>query len=125
MFNSVPYHPEYYELKSAKKLNKVFKRVLNARNWKTREKYLSEAYIFIANQHNFLHITKYIEPSIQKYYGRNYKVIFGDRFANELFLSITDDAIMKISRIGSIDQITNVLPILQNPDLIYKSRVLY
>ncbi len=96
-----------------------------AKNWKTREKYLSEVYIHIANQHNFLHITKYIEPCIQKYYDRDYKVIFGDRFANELFSSITDDTIKNINRIGSIDQITNVLSILQSSDQIYKSKVLY
>jgi hypothetical protein len=115
----------FNELKSAKTLNKVFKGILNARNWKTREHYLSEAYIYIAKQHNLLQITKYIEPCIQKYYSRDYKVIFADRFANELFSSITDDTIRNINKIGSIDQITNVLSILQSSDQIYKSKVLY
>ena len=89
------------------------------------EKSLSEAYVFIANQHNILNITKYIKPSIQNYYGRNYKVIFGDRFAQELFSSITDKQIIKLNKIGNIDQITNELQILQNPELIGKITVLY
>lgn len=115
----------FSELKSSKILNKVFKSILNAKKWKAREKSLSEAYVFIANQHNILNITKYIKPSIQNYYGRNYKVIFGDRFAQELFSSITDKQIIKLNKIGNIDQITNELQILQNPELIGKITVLY
>jgi hypothetical protein len=115
----------FNELQSSKKLNQIFKSVLNANNWKIREKRLSQAYISIANQHNLLNITKYIEPSIQNYYGRNYKVIFGDRFANELFSSISDKEIIKLNKIGNIDQITNELQILQNPELIDKIKVIY
>lgn len=115
----------FNELESAKLLNKIFKSILNAKNWKTREKYLSEAYIHIAKQHNLLNLTKYIEPCIQKYYARDYKVIFADRFANELFLCISDTTIKNINKIGSIDQITNVLSILESSDQIYKSKVFY
>lgn len=115
----------FKELKSAKELASILKSAMRAANWKQREKHLTRAYVFIAKAHNALQVTQPIEPSVSNYYGRNYTVIFASRFSEALFSRIQDAAIQRLNRIGSIDQMTNTLTILEDPKLIRKTASLY
>lgn len=115
----------FTELKSAKELAAILKSALGAANWKQREKHLARAYVFIAKAHNAIQITQPIEPSVSKYYGRKYNVLFANRFSEALFSRIQDTSIKSLNKIGSIDQITNTLTILEDPKLIRKTAALY
>ena len=71
----------FSKLTIGKKLMPVLRRVMLATTWRTREKWLSQAYAMIAEQHNALRITKPLPTKTSSYFSRPYLVIHGDNFA--------------------------------------------
>ncbi|KKQ80816.1 MAG: hypothetical protein UT02_C0002G0041 [Parcubacteria group bacterium GW2011_GWC2_38_7] len=110
----------------SKKLSPILEKVLTAKNWKEREKYLSQAYKIIAQMHNNLKITKPLATDVSSFHDRPYLVIHGDVFANELKKKIKDSAVKKISAdIGSVNQLSNTVDLLENDKLLKKLGILY
>ena len=78
------------------------------KNWKDREKGLSEIYLILAEMHNDLAITEYIEPKITNFYDRPYAVPHSDRFVQALLLKVQSPLLKSIKRpIGSVNQFTD------------------
>lgn len=93
----------FSRLKIAEPLTPILRRTLLAKTWKTREKWLAEAYSLMATQHNALKITEPLSTEPSRYYNRPYSVIFAERFAEAIKRSIKDPAVKKIQTdIGSI-----------------------
>lgn len=116
----------FAKLKSAKILTPIFHKIISSENWKEREKYLSKTYEIIANMHNELKITKQLSTNVTKFHDRPYLVIHGDIFAEEIKKQIKNKDIMNIkSNIGSVNQITNTVDLLENNELLQRMKKLY
>ena len=116
----------FSRLKCAKKLSPVLDKVLTSKNWKEREKHLSQAYKTIAVMHNNLKLTKPLVTEVSGFHDRPYLVIHGEVFANEIKKKIKNPAVKKISApIGSVNQLSNTVDLLENNTLLKKLKVLY
>lgn len=110
----------------AKKLSPILDKVLAAKDWKKREEYLSQAYKVIALMHNDLKITKPLATKVSSFHDRPYLVIHRDVFASEINKKIKDPAVKKISSdIGSVNQLSNTVDLLENNKLMKKLKILY
>ena len=87
----------FRRLKISSSLSPILQRTLQAKTWKTREKWLAQAYSLMAAQHNSLKITEPLSTNISNYYGRPYSVIFAERFAEAIRQSIKDPAVKKLT----------------------------
>lgn len=116
----------FSRLQIAETLAPILRRTLLAKTWKTREKWLSQAYSLIARRHNALKITEPLSTKTTDYYYRPYSVIFGERFAHAIKKAIKDPQVRNIETdIGSIDQFTDSTDVIQELALIRKLRTAY
>lgn len=86
----------FSKLTISKKLAPILKQVLLARTWKTRERWLAQAYSLMAERHNALRITKPLPTKTAYYYNRPYTVIMADRFAAAIKQAIKDPKLKKM-----------------------------
>ncbi len=113
-------------LKCAKKLSPVLDKVLASKKWTSREKHLAKSYKIIAQMHNDLKITKPLKIEVSNFHGRPYQVIHGEIFAIEIKKKIKDPAVKNISSyIGSVNQLSQTVDLLENDSLLNKLKVLY
>lgn len=116
----------FSNLRCSKKLSPILNKVLASKNWQEREKYLSQAYKIIAQMHNDLKLTKPLSTDVSRFHDRPYLVIHGEVFANELKKKIKDPTVKKIAGdIGSVNQFSNSIDLLENDKLLKKLKVLY
>lgn len=116
----------FTQLQSAPKLLPILEYVLEAKDWKKREKYLSQAYEMVVEEFNKLHITKYFEPKVKKFWSRPFDVIDSHEISNALKEKIQDKKLLKIGKmIGKIDQITNSVDILDCNEVFLRFRKIY
>ena len=116
----------FNKLAIGKKLTPVLRRVMLAKTWQNREKWLSQAYSLLAQQHNSLKITKPLPTRASNYFGRPYLVIHGDNFAAEIKQAIKDPEVMRIKTdVGSIDQFTDSTNVVEDLALGKKLRDVY
>ena len=103
----------FSRLTCSKVLTPIFELILNAQDWKSRERHLSSAYIYIAEIHNTLGITDFIEPKIVSFHERPYKVPQADLFNAALYSKIESETILKWPKnIGSIGQFVHSTDVL-------------
>ena len=77
-------------------------------NWKDRETILSQVYLILAEMHNHLSITEYIEPKISNFHDRPYAVPHSDRFVQALLSKVKSPRLKSLKRpIGSVNQFTD------------------
>ena len=86
----------FSRLEIAESLNPILRRTLLAKTWKTREKWLSQAYSLMAARHNAMKITEPLSTNTTDYYSRPYSVIFAERFAQAIKRSIKDRQVKKL-----------------------------
>jgi len=115
----------FSKLKCAKKISPILHKVMSSENWKDRQKHLSSAYEEIAKMHNRLGITKKLPTKASCFWDRPYLVIHGDIFAKEIRSKIRSKAIRNIKAIGSVNQISNSVDLLENNSLLNKMKNLY
>ena len=100
--------------------------VLHARGWKERERYLSAAYMVMAENHNKLGLCEVTDTSVRDYYGRPFKVISASRFKDALLALIDTEELRNIgSVIGSVCQITDSTRVYDDKDLCQKMKYVY
>lgn len=98
----------FRHLKSAERLLPLLNSVLVKEHWREREALLSEVYLLLANMHNNLGITEFIEPKIVNFHNRPYKVPQSERFVTALLNKVESQIIRQLQRpIGSISQFTD------------------
>ncbi len=116
----------FSRLKCAKELTPILDKALSAKDWKEREIHLSQAYKVISQMHNGLNLTEPLETNVSSFHDRPYLVIHGEIFANELKKLIKDPDIRKITAdIGSVNQLTDTVDLLENNSLLKKLKELY
>lgn len=98
----------FSQLRCAQNLEPPLKRIFLQDNWKDREKILSEVYLILAEMHNDLAITEYLEPKIINFFDRPYKVPKSERFVEALLRNVQSPRLKAIKRpIGSVNQFTD------------------
>jgi uncharacterized protein DUF4037 len=119
----------FNELECADDLAPILSRALSATAWQEREKYLAEAYEYVAAMHNRLGITEPLSATVSSFFGRPFLVIhLSGRFADAIRASITDPIVKRIAGrklIGSIDQFSDSTDILSDPQWRTTLRRLY
>lgn len=98
----------FSKLQCAQKLEPLMKSIFQQENWKDREKFLSEVYLILAEMHNDLSITEYIEPVISNFHDRPYQVPHSGRFVEALMDKVQSPLLKSLKRqIGSVNQFTD------------------
>jgi hypothetical protein len=100
----------FKQLRCAKQFLPILWRAHNTPTWQERETALCEAYILLARLHNALGVTEALPETVAPFFGRPFKVIEGDIFAQALVTQIIDPQVQHIASrrlIGSIDQFSN------------------
>ena len=115
----------FSQLGIAKRLKPALMSVLNAQDWKTREKSIARAYSIVAEQHNALGITTRLQTSPSNYFDRPYLVIHSDRFGEEIRKTIRNSEVKTLQKIGSIDQFTDSTEVVEDVGLQRRLRVAY
>ena len=118
-----PPYPKWFgtafaELKSARELQPVLLNSLHATSWQEREKHLCAAYEYLAGMHNKLGITEALDADTSFFWGRPFKVIHGDRFAEAILACITDPQVAALNQnrlIGNIDLFSDNTDLLEGP----------
>lgn len=109
-------------LKSSKKITPLISAVLRANDWKSREKYLCQAYEYIAKLHNTLKITQPLKSKVGYFYGRPFLIINGELFADEIKKRIKDPIVKAIKfNAGSVNQFSDSSEVLETDTQKFKS----
>jgi hypothetical protein len=116
-------------LDCAGELMPVFDRVFAAETWRARERHLCDAYEIVARMHNALAVTPPLDTGASYFYGRPFRVINAGRFVAALAGAIASPAVNAIvvrsGGVGSIDQITDNVEVLEQPARYDDLRALY
>jgi hypothetical protein len=118
----------FQQLSCAADLSPILTSAQQALNWQDREAALVEAYEYIARAHNALGITEPLSTEAVQFFGRPFKVIFGERFATAIVARLTDSAVQHIATrrlIGSIDQFSDSTDLRSYTEWREKLRALY
>lgn len=106
----------FSRLTCAAALQPVFETALSASNWKAREDALGKAYLYVANLHNSLAITPFLEPDLSFFWGRPYKVIHSGRYVNAIHVEIHDPEVRSITApVGAVYQFADSTDVLETP----------
>ncbi|MEZ5344777.1 MAG: DUF4037 domain-containing protein [Pyrinomonadaceae bacterium] len=83
----------FSKLNCADELMPLFENILDAKNYKTREKHLAVAYKIVIGRFNSLGITERMDDEISEYFGRPFLVIKDEAVVEYLRNSIQDEEI--------------------------------
>jgi Domain of unknown function (DUF4037) len=118
----------FKQLACAQTLWPVLQQVLRSETWQTREKQLIPAYEYIAACHNVLNLTEPLPEKVTFFYGRPFKVIALQGFADALLRKIQDPDVKRIAErpvIGNIDLFSDNVDLVSNPSWRKRIRSLY
>ena len=120
----------FAELACALRLLPLVQAVQQATTWPERDAALTPVYETVASLHNDLGITEPIDPQVRYYHGgRPFHVIHGERFAAGIVETIeyleVRSLVQRVGLIGSVDQISDNVDVVSNPERVAKLRALY
>ncbi len=118
----------FRRLKCANQLLPALWRAQQSLIWQEREAALCAAYELLARMHNALEITETLPATVLPFFGRPFKVIHGETFAQALVAQIADPAVKRIASrqlIGSIDQFSDSTDLRSATDRRPTLRLLY
>jgi hypothetical protein len=81
----------FARLDCAAELSPLLTKVLTSATWSERETHLAAAYEACARRHNALGVTPPVEPETRNYYGRPFRVLHAERFAEATWAAIGDE----------------------------------
>jgi hypothetical protein len=119
------YGTAFKRLAAARDLLPILTGVRQANDWHERERYLTRAYTFVAEQHNALGITPPVDPSTRDYFGRPFQVLFSGRLVEALLAAIPDDHLKQLKTIGSVSQFSDSTAVYDDVGLAGKLQALY
>lgn len=116
----------FAQLTCAKRLTPIFRWVMLAESWREREQSMSQAYEAVAEMHNALGITTPLPEKVSNFWGRPFKVIHGEQFAEAIKARIQNEAVKRIPvDIGSIDQFSDSTDLIEHTELRGRLKGLY
>jgi hypothetical protein len=83
---------------------------LRARNWREREDGLCAAYEVVAEMHNGLAVTEWVDPRVRQFHDRPFRVIDGERLAAAIVARVEDPEVRRLTDrrlYGSVDQLSD------------------
>lgn len=92
------------------------KRAVLANEWKERGDALASAYLELAHRQNALKIASF-EPVVGRYHDRPFTTINADNAIAGTVAAIADPDIRKLPVIGSLDQVSDLTPLLESASL--------
>jgi hypothetical protein len=87
---------------------------LAARDYPSREAALVCAYEIVAARHNELALTPWVDPAVRLYYGRPFRVLMCDRFADACVAALGDSPLARLPLVGNADQVADSTDVLSN-----------
>ena len=103
----------FYKLRCAKELTPIFIQIMDTDTWQEREKYLIQAYEYVAKMHNALEITESLQAKATRFHNRPFMIIQADKYVEVILKEIKDDEIRKLpEHLGGIDQYVDSTDIL-------------
>ena len=118
----------FAELDCAAELSPIFRAVQRSENWRDRQRRLCAAYEMLNRLHNALGLTPLIQPAIQEFHGRGFRVSNAWRYIEALLTEIRDPEVIAIadnSLVGSIDQFSDNTDLRETVKLRAKIAKLY
>lgn len=106
----------FARLNGATALTSIFHAILDSRQWREREHHLSAAYLCVADMHNALQLTSFIEPQVVPFHSRPYLVPEAGRFEAALYAQITAPDVRGLPRyVGALAQFVHSTDVLDRP----------
>ena len=108
----------FKQLDAAATLSPILQQALSANSWQERQEQLAVAFEIIAARHNALGITEPLPEKITSFFGRPFRVIWGEKFSHALCARIFDPAVRRLINlplIGNIDQFSDNTDLLSDP----------
>ena len=112
-------------LEAAKEMGPLLEGILKAYDWREREDFLCRAYMLAGEWQNRTERCRSVPPLIRNYYGRPFRVIFAERYADALSEAINDPYLRKAERIGSVSHFSDVCQLYDRVGLTKKLTTLY
>ena len=112
-------------LDAAPRLSGPLERALRALGYPERESALVDAYECLAELHNDLGVTAWLDPSTRRYHGRPYRVVHADRFVAACLERIDDPWLRRLPLVGAIDQFVSSTDVLDHADRMTHFRGFY
>jgi hypothetical protein len=115
----------FSRLPVAGEVGPMLERVLAAGDYPTREQALVDAYVLLAKRHNATGVTAEVDPGIQTFFSRPYRVISADRFAEACQAALTDPWLKTLPLVGSVDQFADSTDVLSSAERTHHLRDFY
>ncbi len=110
----------FAQLGCASQLNPILAGAIHSDSWQEREGHLCKAYELLAGMHNALGVTEPLPSKVGSFWGRPFRVIRGERFAQALQARISDPQVKALaanSLVGNVDLMSD------NTDFLEAARV--
>ena len=115
----------FSRLAGASELMPVLGRALSAPRHAEREEALVAAYEHLARAQNDLGLNDPVDPTTRNYYGRPFRVLHGDRFADALIATVDDPVLAALPQVGSVDQWIDSTDVLSESGRMSELRSFY
>ena len=118
----------FMRLACGPELAPILRRAQLAETWQEREQHLCAAYERVAAMYNALGLTDPLASTVRPFWGRPFRVIGCERFAEALTAKISDPAVRHIAGrrlIGGMDQFSDSTDLLSDPGWRETLRGLY
>lgn|SRR3989338_470591 len=115
----------FTKLSAASQLVPMFQNVLDAKVWREREQALSVAYEKMVELLNALKLTPALPTKVKNFHDRPYLVIGAGEIASAIQATIQDDKLKKVPLIGSLNQFSDSVVLIENDRLRNKLKALY
>jgi hypothetical protein len=106
----------------------ILQGVLAGTTWQARERWLCEAYAYVARLHRQLDITPALPQEPRQFFGRPFRVMALHGYADSLRARIADPQVRALAEtrlIGSIDLFSDNVDLLEDNELRPMLRTLY
>jgi hypothetical protein len=107
------------------KIKTTIRNAVTADSIVNRENNIVLAQKMLADLHNALDTTEFVNVKIESYFGRDIKVIFADKIFNETAKKIKDTLLADCPFIGTLSEVSNFTTFSDNPKFREKIKALY
>ena len=105
----------FVRLPIAAELAAILNEALLAEDWRARQDKLAAAYLVLARRQLADGVGGTFEPIVGPYFGRPFTTINADAAIKATVESIGDPLVRRLPVMGSVDQLTDLTPILEEP----------
>jgi hypothetical protein len=105
----------FARLPIAAELSPILNEALLAGDWRSRQDKLAAAYLILARRQIADHVGGAFEPILGPYFGRPFTTINADEAIKATLEGIGDPLVRGLPVVGSVDQLTDLTPVLEEP----------